>query len=197
MFDLTGKTALVTGASGGIGRAIAAALYGQGATLVISGTRRDALDALAGDLGERVHVVPCDLSDTAAVEGLVPAAEAAAGTPVDILVNNAGITRRADGPPRAAGGRRRLCRLSRQRRGRLRHRADAPRERRHGDDLRIIAAARPSRAAVASVLGSAACPVGTTAKTRARRSTWACVNSSEACGDRGCAPCRRSDGRDR
>ena len=93
MFDLTGKTALVTGASGGIGRAIAAALYGQGATLVISGTRRDALDALAGDLGERVHVVPCDLSDTAAVEGLVPAAEAAAGTPVDILVNNAGITR--------------------------------------------------------------------------------------------------------
>ena len=93
MFDLTGKTALVTGASGGIGRAIAAALHAQGATLVVSGTRRDALDALAGELGARVHVVPCDLSDAAAVEGLVPAAEAAAGAPVDILVNNAGITR--------------------------------------------------------------------------------------------------------
>ena len=93
MFDLTGKTALVTGASGGIGRAIAAALHGQGATLVLSGTRRDALDALAGELGARVHVVPCDLTDAAAVEGLVPAAEAAAGVPVDILVNNAGITR--------------------------------------------------------------------------------------------------------
>ncbi len=93
MFDLTGKTALVTGASGGIGRAIAAALHAQGATLVISGTRRDALDGLAGDLGERVHVVTCDLSDVAAVEGLVPAAEAAAGTSLDILVNNAGITR--------------------------------------------------------------------------------------------------------
>ena len=93
MFDLTGKTALVTGASGGIGRAIAAALHAQGATLVISGTRRDALDALAAELGERVHVVPCDLSDSAAVEGLVPAAESTAGAPVDILVNNAGITR--------------------------------------------------------------------------------------------------------
>ncbi len=93
MFDLTGKTALVTGASGGIGRAIAAALHGQGATLVISGTRRDALDGVAGDLGERVSVVACDLADAAAVEGLVPAAEAAAGAPVDILVNNAGITR--------------------------------------------------------------------------------------------------------
>ena len=93
MFDLTGKTALVTGASGGIGRAIATALHGQGATLVISGTRRDALDALAGELAERVHVVPCDLSDSAAVEGLVPAAETTAGAPVDILVNNAGITR--------------------------------------------------------------------------------------------------------
>ena len=93
MFDLTGKTALVTGASGGIGRAIAAALHAQGATLVISGTRRDALDGLAGDLGERVHVVTCDLSNVAADEGLVPAAEAAAGTSLDILVNNAGITR--------------------------------------------------------------------------------------------------------
>ena len=93
MFDLTGKTALVTGASGGIGRAIAAALHAQGATLVISGTRRDALDGLAGDLGERVHVVTCDLSDVAAVEGLVQAEEAAAGKSLDILVNNAGITR--------------------------------------------------------------------------------------------------------
>ena len=93
MFDLTGKTALVTGASGGIGRAVAAALHGQGATLVVSGTRRDALDALAGELGERVHVVPCDLADDAAVERLMPAAEAAAGSPIDILVNNAGITR--------------------------------------------------------------------------------------------------------
>ena len=93
MFDLTGKTALVTGASGGIGRAIVTALHAQGATLAISGTRRDALDALAAALGERVRVVPCDLADAAAVEGLVPAAEAAAGAPVDILVNNAGITR--------------------------------------------------------------------------------------------------------
>ncbi len=93
MFDLTGRTALVTGASGGIGRAIADALHGQGATLVLSGTRRDALDALAGELGERVKVVPCNLSDPGAVDGLVPAAEAAAGAPVDILVSNAGITR--------------------------------------------------------------------------------------------------------
>ena len=92
MFDLLGKTALVTGASGGIGRAIATALHAQGATLVISGTRRDALDALAGELGERVHVVACDLADPAAVESLVPAAEAATA-PLDILVNNAGITR--------------------------------------------------------------------------------------------------------
>ena len=93
MFDLTGKTALVTGASGGIGRAIATALHRQGATLVISGTRGDALEALAGELGPRVHAVPCELSDAAAVERLVPAAEATAGSPVDILVNNAGITR--------------------------------------------------------------------------------------------------------
>ncbi len=93
MFDLTGKTALVTGASGGIGRAIAEALHAQGATVVISGTRRDALDALAAQWGERAPVVVCDLTDAAAVEGLVPTAEAAAGAPVDILVNNAGITR--------------------------------------------------------------------------------------------------------
>jgi 3-oxoacyl-[acyl-carrier protein] reductase len=93
MFDLTGKTALVTGASGGIGRAIAEALHTQGASVVLSGTRRDALDTLAGALGARAFVVPCDLTDIAAVEGLVPAAEAAAGAPIDILVNNAGITR--------------------------------------------------------------------------------------------------------
>ena len=92
MFDLSGKTALVTGASGGIGRAIATALHGNGAAVVLSGTRREALDSLAADLGERVHVVTCDLSDSAAVDGLVPAAEAAAA-PIDILVNNAGITR--------------------------------------------------------------------------------------------------------
>ncbi len=93
MFDLTGRTALVTGASGGIGRAIAAALHGQGAAVVLSGTRRDALDALAGELGAHAHALPCDLADASAVEGLVPAAEAAAGAPLDILVNNAGITR--------------------------------------------------------------------------------------------------------
>ncbi len=92
MFDLTGKRALVTGASGGIGRAIAVALHAQGASVVISGTRREALDALAAELGERVHVVPCNLSDAAAVEALVPAAEEALGG-LDILVNNAGITR--------------------------------------------------------------------------------------------------------
>ena len=92
MFDLSQKTALVTGASGGIGRAVAAALHRQGATLVLSGTRRDALEGLATELGERAHVLPCDLSDKEAVEGLVPAAEALAA-PIDILVNNAGITR--------------------------------------------------------------------------------------------------------
>jgi 3-oxoacyl-[acyl-carrier protein] reductase len=92
MFDLTGKTALVTGASGGIGRAIAEALHGQGAAVVLSGTKREALDALAAQLGERAFVVPCDLSDPEAVAGLVPAAEAAAA-PLDILVNNAGVTR--------------------------------------------------------------------------------------------------------
>ncbi len=93
MFDLSGKTALVTGASGGIGRAIAAALHAQGAAVVLSGTRRDALEDLAAHLGSRALVVLCDLADGAAVEGLVPAAEAAADAPVDILVNNAGITR--------------------------------------------------------------------------------------------------------
>ena len=92
MFDLTGKTALVTGASGGLGGAIARALHKQGAVVALSGTRREALEKLAADLGEGAHVLPCDLSDSAAVEALVPAAEAAMGG-VDILVNNAGVTR--------------------------------------------------------------------------------------------------------
>ena len=92
MFDLSGRTALVTGASGGLGTAIARALHQQGAVVTLSGTRKEALDALAGELGERVHVVPCDLADTAAVEQLVPGAEAAMGS-LDILVNNAGLTR--------------------------------------------------------------------------------------------------------
>ena len=92
MFDLTGRTALVTGATGGIGGAIAQALHGQGATVAISGTRREVLDSFAGKLGDRVHVLPCNLSDSAEVEALVPAAEAAMGQ-VDILIANAGITR--------------------------------------------------------------------------------------------------------
>jgi len=92
MFDLTGKIALVTGASGGIGGAIARALHAQGATVGLSGTRREALDTLAGELGDRVHVLPADLADRDSVEALIPACEEAAG-PVEILVNNAGITR--------------------------------------------------------------------------------------------------------
>jgi 3-oxoacyl-[acyl-carrier protein] reductase len=92
MFDLTGKTALVTGASGGIGGAIARALHAQGATVAISGTKREALEQLASALQARVHVLPCDLADKADVEKLVPAAEAAMGG-LDILLNNAGITR--------------------------------------------------------------------------------------------------------
>jgi 3-oxoacyl-[acyl-carrier protein] reductase len=92
MFDLTGRTALVTGATGGIGGAIAQALHAQGATVAISGTRREVLDTLAGKLGDRVHVLPCNLSDAAEVEALVPSAEQAMGQ-VDILVANAGITR--------------------------------------------------------------------------------------------------------
>ncbi len=92
MFRLDGKTALVTGASGGIGAAIATALHGQGAVVVLSGTRRDALDSLAATLGERAHVCPANLSDPAAPDALMAAAEAAAG-PVSILVNNAGFTR--------------------------------------------------------------------------------------------------------
>jgi 3-oxoacyl-[acyl-carrier protein] reductase len=92
MFDLTGKTALVTGASGGIGASIARALHQQGASLMISGTRMEALEALAAELGSRVQTIACDLSDPVQVEKLVPAAEAALGS-LDILVNNAGITR--------------------------------------------------------------------------------------------------------
>jgi 3-oxoacyl-[acyl-carrier protein] reductase len=92
MFDLTGKTALVTGASGGLGRAIARTLHAQGAAVALTGTRADALDSLAADLGDRAHVLPADLSDPAAGPDLVKRAEAAMGG-VDILVNNAGLTR--------------------------------------------------------------------------------------------------------
>ena len=92
MFDLTGRTALVTGATGGIGGAVAKALHAQGATVAISGTRREVLDKLAGELSERAHVLPCNLADTAEVEALVPAAEKTMGR-LDILVANAGITR--------------------------------------------------------------------------------------------------------
>lgn len=93
MFDLTGKTALVTGATGGLGSAIAKALHGQGATVVLSGTRENVLTDLAGELGGRAHVAACNLSDAAAVDGLVEAAETAAGAGLDILVANAGITK--------------------------------------------------------------------------------------------------------
>ncbi len=92
MFRLDGRVALVTGASGGIGAAIARALHLQGATVALSGTRIAALDALAAELGERAFVCPADLRDPAAADALVTAAEAAAG-PLDILVNNAGLTR--------------------------------------------------------------------------------------------------------
>ena len=92
MFDLAGKSALVTGASGGIGAGIARALHAQGATVALSGTRRDALDALAAELGERTSVCPADLRDPAASDALIAAAEAACG-PLAILVNNAGLTK--------------------------------------------------------------------------------------------------------
>ena len=92
MFELTGKRALVTGASGSIGGAIAKALHGQGAIVGLSGTRREALEALAGELGDRAYVLPCDLSDSAQVEELIPQTETAMGE-LDILVNNAGVTR--------------------------------------------------------------------------------------------------------
>lgn len=92
MFDLTGKTALVTGASGGIGKDIAKGLYAAGATVGLSGTRRDALEALAQELGARAHILPCNLAQRAEMDLLLPAAEAAMGG-VDILINNAGVTR--------------------------------------------------------------------------------------------------------
>jgi 3-oxoacyl-[acyl-carrier protein] reductase len=92
VFDLTGRTALVTGASGGLGGAIARALHSRGATVALSGTRSDALDTLAADLKERAHVTLGDLSDVASVEALVPTVESALGS-LDILVNNAGVTR--------------------------------------------------------------------------------------------------------
>jgi 3-oxoacyl-[acyl-carrier protein] reductase len=92
MFDLGGKAALVTGASGGIGGAVARALHAQGATVVLSGTRVEPLEALKAELGQRAHVLRCDLGDAAATEKLVPDAEAAMGR-LDILVNNAGLTR--------------------------------------------------------------------------------------------------------
>jgi len=92
VFSLVGKRALVTGASGGIGGAIAETLHAQGATVALSGTRRDALEAVAARLGDRAHVAPADLSEGAAVDGLVPEAERLMGG-LDILVNNAGLTR--------------------------------------------------------------------------------------------------------
>ncbi|HSP25573.1 MAG TPA: 3-oxoacyl-[acyl-carrier-protein] reductase [Saliniramus sp.] len=92
MFDLTGRKALVTGATGGLGGAIARTLHARGADVAISGTRREALEALASELGERVHMLEANLGDKDAVEALVPGAEAAMGG-LDILVNNAGVTR--------------------------------------------------------------------------------------------------------
>ena len=93
MFDLSGKTALVTGASGGIGGAIAKALHAQGATVVLSGTRAEALEKVKAELGSRAFVAVCNLAEKESVEALPKAAEAAAGTTIGILVNNAGITR--------------------------------------------------------------------------------------------------------
>ena len=92
MFSLEGRPALVTGASGGIGAGIARALHAQGAIVTLSGTRREALDSLASELGERVHVCPADLREPGAADALIAAAEAAGG-PLHILVNNAGLTR--------------------------------------------------------------------------------------------------------
>ncbi len=92
MFDLTGMTALVTGASGGIGSAVARALAAQGAKVALSGTREDALAAVAADIPGAV-ILPCNLSDAAAVDGLIPRAVEALGGQIDILVNNAGVTR--------------------------------------------------------------------------------------------------------
>ena len=92
MFDLTGKTALVTGASGGIGKDIAKGLHAAGATVALSGTRREALQQLAEEIGAGVHILPCNLGVRAEADTLIPAAEAAMGG-LDILVNNAGITK--------------------------------------------------------------------------------------------------------
>jgi 3-oxoacyl-[acyl-carrier protein] reductase len=92
MFDLTGKGALVTGATGGLGGAIARTLHKAGASVAISGTKADKLEALAEELGARVHVVPCNLGDRAQVQKLPGEAEGKLGQ-LDILVNNAGITR--------------------------------------------------------------------------------------------------------
>ena len=92
MFDLSGRTALVTGASGGIGAAIARGLHAQGAIVTLSGTRRDALDALAAELSDRVHVITATLTDRASIDRLIAGAETAMGG-LDILVNNAGITK--------------------------------------------------------------------------------------------------------
>jgi 3-oxoacyl-[acyl-carrier protein] reductase len=93
MFDLTGMTALVTGASGGIGSAVAKALAAQGARVALSGTRADALESVRAEIGGDAVIVPCNLSDAAAVDALVPEALAALGGRLDILVNNAGVTR--------------------------------------------------------------------------------------------------------
>jgi len=92
VFDLSGKCALITGASGRIGSAVARALHCQGATVAVSGTRREALDSLVQELGDRVHAIPCDLSDPDAVEALIGEAEGVMEA-VEIVVNNAGITR--------------------------------------------------------------------------------------------------------
>lgn len=91
MFNLTGKKALVTGATGGLGAEIARALHGQGASVVLSGTRKEKLEDLAKNMGERVYVIPCDLSKAEETQTLIPAAESALGG-LDILVNNAGLT---------------------------------------------------------------------------------------------------------
>jgi 3-oxoacyl-[acyl-carrier protein] reductase len=92
MFDLSGKSALVTGASGGIGGAIAKALHARGANVGLSGTRTEPLEKLKAELGERAHVLPADLGDPAAIESLLKSADAALGG-IDILINNAGLTR--------------------------------------------------------------------------------------------------------